>query len=95
MSPRLRRGSHWADHSSNIRQLDHVITLAIQAMIMRAIAIYESLFSDPITIEILFRYSTTAPAQTAPAPVHLFRQAFSHRAFSSLTTYRGTVSSAL
>ena len=26
-------------------------------MIIRAIAIYESLFSDPITIQILFRYS--------------------------------------
>jgi hypothetical protein len=34
---------------------------AIQAMIHRAIAIYEALFSDPITIEILFRYSDTAP----------------------------------
>ena len=34
---------------------------AIEAMINRAISIYESLFSDPITIEILFRYSTTAP----------------------------------
>jgi hypothetical protein len=34
---------------------------AIQTMIQRAIGIYESLFSDPITIEILFRYSTTAP----------------------------------
>ena len=34
---------------------------AIQAMINRAIAIYESLFSDPITIEIRFRYATTAP----------------------------------
>ena len=34
---------------------------AIEAIIHRAIAIYESLFSDPITIEILFRYSTTAP----------------------------------
>jgi hypothetical protein len=34
---------------------------AIQAMINRAIAIYESLFSDPITIQILFRYSITAP----------------------------------
>ena len=38
---------------------------AIQAMINRAIATYESLFSDPITIKILFRYSTGAPA---PAP---------------------------
>ena len=34
---------------------------AIQAMINRAIAIYESLFGDPITIQILFRYSITAP----------------------------------
>src|SRR5438067_4629739 len=33
----------------------------IEAMIHRAIAIYESLFSDPITVKILFRYSTTAP----------------------------------
>ncbi|SRR6266540_454289 len=37
---------------------------AIEAMINRAIAIYESLFSDPITIQILFRYSTTAPDGT-------------------------------
>ena len=34
---------------------------AIEAMISRAIGIYESLFNDPITIQILFRYSTTAP----------------------------------
>ncbi len=34
---------------------------AIQAMINRAIAIYESLFSDPITIQIRFRYATTGP----------------------------------
>jgi len=34
---------------------------AIQAAINRAIAIYQSLFSDPITISILFRYSTTEP----------------------------------
>ena len=34
---------------------------AIQATINRAISIYESLFSDPITIQIRFRYSTTAP----------------------------------
>jgi Alpha-galactosidase, CBM13 domain/FG-GAP-like repeat len=39
----------------------------IQAMISRAIGIYESLFSDPIRIEILFRYSTTAPDGT-PLP---------------------------
>src|SRR6266550_311518 len=38
---------------------------AIQAMINRAIAFYESLFSDPITIHILFRYSTGGPAPSA------------------------------
>src|SRR5437763_7314936 len=32
---------------------------AIQAMINQAIAIYQSRFSDPITIRILFRYSST------------------------------------
>src|SRR6266513_276014 len=43
---------------------------AIEAMINRAIAIYESLFSDPITppIQILFRYSTTAPDGTPLPP---------------------------
>ena len=37
---------------------------AIQAMINRAISICESLFSDPITVSILFRYSTTTPDGT-------------------------------
>src|SRR5207248_3941145 len=37
---------------------------AIEAMINRAISIYESLFSDPITIHIRFRYSTTLPDGT-------------------------------
>ena len=37
---------------------------AIEAMINRAISIYESLFSDPITIQILFRYTTTLPDGT-------------------------------
>ena len=37
---------------------------AIEAMINRAISIYESLFRDPITIEIRFRYATTAPNGT-------------------------------
>lgn len=37
---------------------------AIEAMINRAIAIYESLFRDPITIQIRFRYATTAPDGT-------------------------------
>ncbi len=40
---------------------------AIQAMINQAISIYESLFRDPFTIEIRFRYATTAPNGT-PLP---------------------------
>src|SRR6266480_1952446 len=40
---------------------------AIEAMINRAIGIYESLFSDPITIQIRFRYATTNPDGT-PLP---------------------------
>jgi hypothetical protein len=40
---------------------------AIEAMINRAISIYESLFSDPITIQIRFRYSSNAPNGT-PLP---------------------------
>src|SRR4029077_20833534 len=47
---------------------DSSITPAIQAMIFRAIGMYESLFSDPITIEILFRYTDSAPA---PSPTPL------------------------
>jgi len=39
----------------------------IEAMINRAIGIYESLFSDPITIQIRFRYATTNPDGT-PLP---------------------------
>ncbi|HET9418158.1 MAG TPA: NF038122 family metalloprotease [Chthoniobacterales bacterium] len=34
---------------------------AIEAMINRCVAIFESLFSDRVTINILFRYATTAP----------------------------------
>jgi hypothetical protein len=40
---------------------------AIEAAINRAISILESLFSDPITIQIRFRYATTAPDGT-PLP---------------------------
>src|SRR6266480_637157 len=40
---------------------------AIEAMINRAIAIYESMFRDPVTIQIRFRYATTAPNGT-PLP---------------------------
>jgi hypothetical protein len=46
---------------------------AIQAMINRAIAIYESLFSDPITIQIRFRYASTAP-DGSPLPQGLVSQ---------------------
>ncbi len=38
----------------------HESLFTIEAMINRAISIHESLFSDPITIQIFFRYSTTA-----------------------------------
>jgi hypothetical protein len=34
---------------------------AIEAMINRAISFHEALFSDPVTIQIRFRYSTTGP----------------------------------
>ena len=37
---------------------------AIEATINQAISIYESLFSDPITVSILFRYSGTGPDGT-------------------------------
>ena len=40
---------------------NHPNRAAIQAMINRAISIYESLFRDPITIQILFRYTNTFP----------------------------------
>jgi hypothetical protein len=46
---------------------------AIQATINGAISIYESLFSDPITIEIRFRYSTTQP-NGDPMPAGLIAQ---------------------
>jgi hypothetical protein len=41
---------------------------AIEAMINRAIARYESLFGDPIRIQIRFRYATTAPNGTNLPP---------------------------
>jgi hypothetical protein len=47
---------------------DSSVTPPVQAMILRAIGFYESLFSDPITIEILFRYADSAPA---PSPTPL------------------------
>jgi hypothetical protein len=54
---------------------DSSISPGIQAMIMRAIGIYESLFSDPITIEILFRFSDTAP-NGDPFPPDVLSQSF-------------------
>ena len=46
---------------------------AIEAMINRAISFHESLFSDPITIQIRFRYSTTGPDGT-PLPAGAIAQ---------------------
>src|SRR5215475_9989181 len=40
---------------------NHPNAAAIQATINQAISFHESLFSDPITIQIRFRYSTTTP----------------------------------
>jgi FG-GAP-like repeat len=37
----------------------------IEAAISRAISVYESLFRDPVTIRILFRYATTGPDGSA------------------------------
>jgi len=37
---------------------------AIQSMINQTIAIYQALFNDPVTIQIRFRYATTAPDGT-------------------------------
>lgn len=49
---------------------------AIQAMINRAVSIYESLFNDPITIQIRFRYATTNPNGTPLPPGTLARSLF-------------------
>src|SRR4029077_13437958 len=46
---------------------------AIEAMINRTVAIYESLFSDPVTIQIRFRYATTGP-DGSPLPQGLVSQ---------------------
>lgn len=48
---------------------------AIQAMLIRAIAIHQSLFRDPITVSILFRYSNTEPDGT-PIGAFLARSNF-------------------
>ena len=52
---------------------NHPNAAAIQAMINRAISIYESLFRDPITIQILFRYSDTLPNGTPFPAGHISR----------------------
>jgi hypothetical protein len=44
--------------------LNNPNSAAIQSMINQAIAIYQSLFSDPMTVTILFRYSNTLPNGT-------------------------------
>ena len=46
---------------------------AIEAMISRAISFHESLFTDSITIQIRFRYATTAPDGT-PLPMGTIAQ---------------------
>jgi hypothetical protein len=48
---------------------------AIQAMINRAISIQESLFSDPITIQIRFRYAATGP-DGSPLPQGTVSQSY-------------------
>lgn len=48
----------------------------IQSTINNAIAIYESLFSDPITVSILFRYSTAAPDGTPLDPDTIAQSGF-------------------
>jgi hypothetical protein len=48
---------------------------AIEAMINRAISFHESLFRDPITIQIRFRYSTTGPDGT-PLPAGAIAQSY-------------------
>ncbi|MFL6375294.1 MAG: hypothetical protein ACJ73D_11560 [Pyrinomonadaceae bacterium] len=39
--------------------------VAIEGAFNRAVAIYQSLYRDPITVNILFRYSTTLPNGSA------------------------------
>lgn len=47
---------------------NHWNAVAIEAMINRAISIYEMLFTNHITIQILFRYAPTAPDGTLLPP---------------------------
>jgi hypothetical protein len=49
---------------------------AIEGMIGQAIGIYQGLFSDPITVQILFRYSATQPNGTPMGANNLARSNF-------------------
>jgi S-layer homology domain len=63
---------------------------AIQAMINRAISFHESLFRDPITIQIRFRYSTTGP-DGHPLPAGSIAQSFFVIYQIPWTTYIGAL----
>jgi hypothetical protein len=63
---------------------------AIQAMINRTIAIYESLFSDPVTIQIRFRYATTGP-DGHPLPQGLVSQSDTGLYILPWNTYIGAL----
>ena len=73
--------------------LRSVIPQAMQDMIEgNIIPLYESLFSDPITIDILFRFSDTPPSpEASPSP---FPPGVLAQVFRPFTLYRGTISSA-
>jgi hypothetical protein len=49
---------------------------AIESTINAAIALYQSLFSDPITVEIRFRYATTGPDGTQLPPGVIAQSAY-------------------
>jgi hypothetical protein len=49
---------------------------AIEGVVNRAIAVYESLFSDQFTVYILFRYATTRPNGTPIATQHIAESAW-------------------
>ena len=59
---------------------------AIEAMINRAISIYESLFIDPVTVQIRFRYATTAPNGT-PLPQGVVAQSLTGQYMAPWNVY--------
>jgi hypothetical protein len=59
---------------------------AIQAAISRAIAIYENLFSDPVTIEIRFRFSSV-DADGTPIPLGFAARSYSGLSIQPWSTY--------